>query len=265
MPRASIVFLAIALLAAPAAAERPSLNKLNADLNLVEETLCIQADLDGKSYRPVFCDAECGCLSEAVLDALESCSETGPGTLEAVGSELAAGFCVATGPSSNQCLQLGIPEFPTVGACESSSATSCTSNAQCPAGEECLAGWGIPFCALGCNTTLQNCPAPDPDKLCDGGPLCETQADCEAGDQCLLDPNGSGVGLCTRSCDVDADCSFARETRATLAGVGGADDPAPASCSSKLPEQSAGEPVPINNRDAAACRSQIELRTGPCQ
>jgi len=128
--------------------------------------------------------APTGCLVDADCAAGEVCVQGLPGECEnhcqpaelPCADDSDCGACQAC--VDGQCMGLGVVE--------------CTAHADCAADEYCHQVLGEP-CKNACE------PLPE------GG--CRADADCGAGDQCVMLPDGSGLGDCVAtSCASDADC-----------------------------------------------------------
>jgi hypothetical protein len=127
------ILIASALLANTSHAARPSLNKLNTEVNKLNEEIqamkdanCNQAEVMGDTYRPQYCEPACGCFysedQPAVKDAT-SCVEDPIGDFTITYSTL----------ESNACSE--IPDTD-ISIC-SAEIVICSSDIQCSDGYSC--------------------------------------------------------------------------------------------------------------------------------
>jgi cysteine-rich repeat protein len=100
------------------------------------------------------------------------------------------------------------------GSSSSNGAMPCTSNNQCPVGQQCLNN----SCTAGCTSNTQ-CPSGDQCANTTCTPACSTTAQCPSGQQCVSGsctpscsannqcPSGGCVdGVCTQSCNSNTQC-----------------------------------------------------------
>jgi hypothetical protein len=131
----------------------------------LNNAICVKADQDHDSIRPLTCDARCDCFQEALaLGPLTACAETAPGSFDATVVDTRA-RCIALSPVG------------TGGGCEASSLAACgceqcTSQfgtlyacncSACPQGEGCLTPYmlgGSGVCATPCHSDGE-CPLAD--------------------------------------------------------------------------------------------------------
>jgi hypothetical protein len=249
--------LGASLLALPALAQRPSVNSINTELHRNRAAMCAKADADGDSYRPFVCDARCDCIPPDFLAALESCSETSPGTFVASQPDQVVSHACVEEFGENSCSENFVDLFGTpFKGCSWNSGFDlpCTSNAQCFGGASCVIppGLSVGVCIDLC-TSDADCPDPSI------GSSCQTLFPCSGG--C---PSGWTCGAnntCTKAgCTSDAECDIVVPGPGlSLTGVGSEDSPEPVTCSV------AGAAAPISSNDALLCIEQIEAVTGSCQ
>jgi len=197
----------------------------------VVAAMCAKADVDGDSYRPIFCDRRCDCVNSSDASA---CVETSPGTFDI--TDAPAGAC------GDACVA-----DPNSGwrVCASSSAKTCGS---CDPGEFCY-GAEVPYCARLC-TTHADCTQPVTNGACNNGPVaCATDADCVDG---ISQPGTCIGGTCAiADCNQASDCGGV-----TLSGVSVPDSSSPATCTR------GSVAAAINANDALECIAQVETAIG---
>ena len=170
----SVLTLLLALAAVALMAPRPSINRLNTEVNQNRAVMCTGADARGDTYRPFFCEPQCTC---SVPSNLTSCTQTAPGSFEATSDPL--DVCV---PELHQCESLqvcGPFGCSTASVCTSSSQSSCVTDPDCPSGEFCApVSFESGICVRGCSSA-SDCP-PTGNTVCQADPstTCTTDADC---------------------------------------------------------------------------------------
>lgn len=132
LPHAAVLVVAQLLSPQLAAADdpRPSLER-------IEAANCAKADVDGDSYRPIYCEARCDCpVAAAALAAADACGEAAPGHVQ------------VTQTLSGSCVDQGLGLF----ACALALPLACLGDSDCPA--------EYPDCDAGVCETNSLCSGP---------------------------------------------------------------------------------------------------------
>jgi hypothetical protein len=221
----------------PARAQsRPSLEKMQA-------AICAKADVDGDSYRPVFCPPSCSCSTNEPYGAGTVCEELVAGDYQVSRPE----------PYTPQCRGVCATAFGVVYG-------SCRIDADCDSGSTCTFSYGR--CAEGpgfgslcandvpCGFVAGACSLDSTGQCMDEDP-CSSDADCDyAGFSC-----DTTLGYCTSgSCTGPGSCSAGTKSFVylSLTNVTAPGTLTAADCSGQ----------PVNSNDAAACLAQVESVLG---
>lgn len=131
-------FVFLCLATAQLAAQRPSLSGVEAEIAVMKASLCDKADIEGVTYRPSFCNAQCTCdidqfvgPSSCTVAADQSAEITGPGSTGSCASDPLLGGakrCSNTGfvcSNDDDCTQNATIVFTPEASPDSPSFVSC--------------------------------------------------------------------------------------------------------------------------------------------